>query len=215
MQLQVTIANLSRYQRGIVCDTELIFPTTTEKVQQALREIWVDGFICSEIILLASQSDTPRIPIRTGQYDSLDELNYLVSRINELAPEELEMFVAAAQHGEYTFSLQDFINLTYNLDCYELYPDISDYEDYGHMLVEAGVGFELPEAAKLYFDYEAYGEATAINEGGVFTKQGYIFNNRSAFKRVYDGEHIPPEYKVFHYPPRQVSHGKSNPTHEK
>lgn len=215
MQIQVTIANLSRYRTNFPRDTELTFPTTTERVQRALREIAVDGFICSEIIILESRSDIPGVQVQIGEYASLDEINYLASRLNSLSPDEQEKFAAAVQHGEYSFALQDLINLTYNLDCFELYPDISDSEEYGRMLVEMGGEFVLPEAAKPYFDYEAYGETASINDGGTFTKQGYILNNQSRFEKVYDGEHVPAEYKVFKYPPRQKSHSKPPAAHER
>ena len=45
---------------------------------------------------------------------------------------------------------------------------------------------ELPEEAKKYFMYEEYGRDAAINEGGSFTEQGYIYNNRNTFTKWYD-----------------------------
>ena len=57
----------------------------------------------------------------------------------------------------------------------------------------------FPEQAKHYFDYEAYGESTAINEGGVLTAWGYISRNQQPFEKIYQKE-VPPEYQVFRYP---------------
>ena len=94
------------------------------------------------------------------------------------------------------------INLTYNLDRYELYP-VQNAEEYGLWLVDELAAMELPEQARDYFDFEAYGEATAINEGGTFTSRGYMLAGPDPFQKVYDGQHVPEQYKVFQYPVQQ------------
>lgn len=96
--------------------------------------------------------------------------------------------------------MQDLINLTYNLDCYEFFPDVRTEEEYGRWLVDHRQEFRLSEKARLYFDYESYGEDTCINGGGDFSELGYIYNNRTRFQKVYDGQHVPEKYKVFRYP---------------
>ena len=62
---------------------------------------------------------------------------------------------------------------------------------------------ELPEEAKKYFMYEEYGRDAAINDGGRFTEQGYIYNNRNTFTEWYDGRDVPEEYRVTPQPPVQ------------
>lgn len=104
----------------------------------------------------------------------------------------------AARYGG---DLSDIIDLTYRLDCYTLLPEIRNYEDYGYHLVESRRDFYLPQKARYYFDFSQYGEDTIINEGGTLTPQGYIRADRGkVFTQVYDGEHIPAEYRVFQYP---------------
>ena len=39
------------------------------------------------------------------------------------------MCIRDREMGDHCGSLQEIINLTENLDCYEIYPDIHDYED--------------------------------------------------------------------------------------
>ena len=92
--------------------------------------------------------------------------------------------------------MQDIINLAQNLDCYWLYPSVKTEEDYGHYLIEELDELELPEEAKNYFMYEEYGRDAAINDGGRFTEQGYIYNNRNTFTQWYDGRDVPEEYRV-------------------
>ena len=99
--------------------------------------------------------------------------------------------------------MQDLINLTFNLDCYDLLPDVKSDEDYGHHLVDTHRDFFLPKPARLYFNYESYGECTAINEGGTFTSRRYMLAGPDPFQKVYDGQHVPEQYKVFQYPVQQ------------
>lgn len=196
------IANLGKYNAGVLADTALSFPSTKEQVQAALRKIGVDGLRYEEIIILDYSIDINGITQALGEHTHLDELNYLASRISELDPEELMKFTAAVEHGEYASSAEDMINLTYNLDRYELYP-ARNAEEYGRWLIEELAAIELPQEAIDYFDYESYGEDTAINEGGTFTSQGYMLAGPDPFQKVYDGQHIPEQYKVFQYPIQQ------------
>lgn len=199
-EITAHIANLGKYSAGTLTDAVLTFPTTTEQVQAALRSIGVDGLRYEEIIITEYAASVPGLAATLGEHAHLDELNYLAARLNAMTPEEREVFTAAVRHGEYAGSMQDLINLTYNLDCYELYPEVKTYEDYGRLLVDTGRDFILSENARYYFDFAQYGEETAINEGGELTPQGYIFNNRSPSREVYDGKNIPWQHSVFRYP---------------
>ncbi|MDE6280772.1 MAG: antirestriction protein ArdA [Oscillospiraceae bacterium] len=219
-EFTANIANLGKYSAGVLVDTTLSFPTTKEQVQAALREIGVDGLRYQEIIILEYSIGVKGVARALGEFAHLDELNYLASRINSLDPEELLKFTAAVEHGEYASSAEDLINLTYNLDRYELYP-VQNAEEYGLWLVDELLTMELPEQARDYFDFEAYGEATAINEGGTFTAQGYMLAGPEPFQKVYDGQHIPEQYKVFQYPIQQkitvprFMKGRDSPGHKR
>ena len=137
------------------------------------------------------------------ELESLDELNYLSELLKMQFDDDREKFVAAMAYGDHTRDLQDIINLAQNLDCYWLYPSVKTEEDYGHYLIEELDELELPEEAKKYFMYEEYGRDAAINDGGRFTEQGYIYNNRNTFTQWYDGRDVPEEYRVTPQPPVQ------------
>lgn len=196
------IANLGKYNAGVLADTELSFPATTGQVQEALRKIGVDGLRYEEIIILEYSIGVKGVARALGEYTHIDELNYLASRLEGLDPEDMGKFIAAVEHGEYAGCAEELINLTYNLDHYELYP-VQNAEEYGLWLVDELSAMELPEKARDFFDFEAYGEAAAINEGGTFTSRGYMLAGPDPFQKVYDGQHIPEQYKVFQYPIQQ------------
>ena len=197
------IANLGKDAAGIIAETLLPFPTTAERVQEALREIGVDGLRYEEVIVKEYSIGVEGVAPILGEYAHIDELNYLAHRLEQLSSEDIRKYIAAVRHGDYASDVQDLINLTYpcNLEQFTLLPDVQGYEDYGRYLVDTRRDFSLPRGARIYFDYEEYGETTAINEHGTLTSQGYIFHDRSAsFQEIYDGREIPQAYRVFQYP---------------
>ena len=135
---------------------------------------------------------------KLGEYESLDELNYLASKLDEMSQGEYEQFQAAMEIGDHSGSLQEIINLTENLDCYDIYPDIHDHDDLGRYYIEELDAMQVPEHLRNYIDYEAYGRDIALEEGGEFTDLGYVRDTGSSFHEYYDGERgsIPEEYRV-------------------
>ena len=200
MEFTANLSNLGLLNAGTLTDALLAFPATTEKVQAALREIHVDGMRYEEYVITGYSSDIPGLTSVLPEYADIDELNYLAHRLADLSPAGKATFAAAVQHGEYSGNVQDLINLTYNLRCFTLIPGIQTNEDYGRYLVEHYRDFFLPPAARYYFNYDEYGETTIINEGGMLTAQGYIFDNRTPFQQYYGGQEVPSEFKVFQYP---------------
>ena len=91
-----------------------------------------------------------------GEYESLDELNYLASKIDELDEHDYNHFQAAMQVSDYTGSIKDLINLIDNLDKYEIYPGVENYADLGHYYVNELGMVDLPDYLVDYFDYEDY-----------------------------------------------------------
>ena len=89
-----------------------------------------------------------------------------------------------------------------NYAIYWIYPTVQDEEAYGHYLIDELDELELPEAAKNYFMYEEYGRDAVKNDGGIFTAQGYIYNNKNTFSEWYSGHEndIPKEYRVMSFP---------------
>jgi hypothetical protein len=208
MKLIAYVSNLGRYTEGHPLIEPLPLPANVEQTQGCLRRIGVDGKRYEEIHITEYTSSIPSLPACLGEHENLDELNYLAGLLSALEPDELEKFTAAIRHGEYAGAVPDLINLAQNLDCYELLPQVKSYEDYGLYLVDDMRDFTLPQEARHYFDFAAYGECAAINDGGELTPQGYIYNNRSLFTTYYDGETIPSQYRIFVYPPTMKKHLK-------
>ncbi len=197
------LSNLGKYTEGRPAGEWVSFPTTAEHLKEVFDRIGIDGKNYGELHITEYQSSIPGLAGKLTELESLDELNYLGELLKMQFDDDREKFAAAITYGDHTRDLQDIINLAQNLDCYWIYPSVKTEEDYGHYLIEELDELELPEEAKNYFLYEEYGRDAAINDGGRFTEQGYIYNNRNTFTQWYDGRDVPEEYRVTPQPPVQ------------
>lgn len=193
------IANLGKYAEGRIASATLGFPTAPDVVEDCLKRIGVDGKRYEEIIITEYSSTVDGLTNHLPEYAHIDELNYLASLLYRMDTDELEQFEAAIADDIYTGELKDLINLAQNLDCYTFIPEVHDEEELGHYYVDALQRLDVPEEARPYFDYEAYGRDTSINENGSFTDHGYTYDNRTQFVEHYDGKEVPEEYRVFSY----------------
>ena len=198
------LSNLGKYTEGRPAGEWVSFPTTAEHLKEVFDRIGIDDKHYGKLHITEYQSSIAGLAGKLTELESLDELNYLGELLKMQFDDDREKFAAAIIYGDHTRDLQDIINLTQNLDCYWLYPSVQSEEDYGHYLIEELDELELPEEAKNYFMYEEYGRDAAINDGGRFTEQGYIYNNRNTFTQWYDGRDVPEEYRVTPQPQEQA-----------
>ena len=197
------ITNLGKYNEGELVGEWVKFPTTAEELKEVFKRIGIGqkddfGQPYEEWFITDYDCYVDGLYSKLGEYENLDELNYLASKLDEMDQSDYAKFQAAMEIGDYTSSLQEIINLTENLDCYEIYPNIEDYDDLGRYYLEELEVSKVPAHLQNYIDYEAYGRDVALEENGTFTDQGYVWDTREAFHEYYDGERgsIPDECRV-------------------
>ena len=202
-QFSILIDSRSRFETGEQGGAWLPMPATQEQLHAAMRSVGITADNPQDFFMggFANTEDCPfDVPLAVIQSGSMDELNYLGKLLEMQRDEDKAKFAAAVTLGEYAGNLKDLINLAQNLDCYWLYPTVQSEEDYGYYLIDELDELELPEEAKKYFMYEEYGRDAAINDGGRFTEQGYVYNNKNTFSEWYNGRDIPKEYRIMSYP---------------
>ena len=197
------ITNLGKYNEGELVGEWVKFPTTAEELKEVFKRIGIGqrddfGQPYEEWFITDYDCYVDGLYSKLGEYENLDELNYLASKLDEMDQGEYAQFQAGMEMGDHCGSLQEIINLTENLDCYEIYPNIEDYDDLGRYYIEELDAMQVPEHLQNYIDYEAYGRDVAMDENGSFTDQGYVRDTGDRFCEYYDGERgsIPDEYRV-------------------
>ena len=197
------ITNLGKYNEGELVGEWVKFPTTAEEMKEVFKRIGIGqrddfGQPYEEWFITDYDCYVDGLYDKLGEYENLDELNYLASKLDEMSNSEYAQFQAGMEMGDHCGSLQEIINLTENLDCYEIYPNIEDYDDLGRYYIEELEVMQVPEHLQNYIDYEAYGRDVAMDENGSFTDQGYVRDTGDRFCEYYDGERgsIPDEYRV-------------------
>ena len=197
------ITNLGKYNEGELVGEWVKFPTTAEEMKEVFKRIGIGqkddfGQPYEEWFITDYDCYVDGLYDKLGEYENLDELNYLASKLDEMSESEYAQFQAGMEMGDHCGSLQEIINLTENLDCYEVYPHIADYDDLGRYYIEELEVMQVPEHLQNYIDYEAYGRDVAMDENGSFTDQGYVRDTGDRFCEYYDGERgsIPDEYRV-------------------
>ena len=197
------ITNLGKYNEGELVGEWVKFPTTAEELKEVFKRIGIGqkddfGQPYEEWFITDYDCYVDGLYSKLGEYENLDELNYLASKLDEMSESEYAQFQAGMEMGDHCGSLQEIINLTENLDCYEIYPNIEDYDDLGRYYIDELEVMQIPEHLQNYIDYEAYGRDVAMDENGSFTDQGYVRDTGDRFCEYYDGERgsIPDEYRV-------------------
>jgi antirestriction protein len=192
-----------KYNEGELVGEWVKFPTTAEEMKEVFKRIGIGqkddfGNPYEEWFITDYDCYVDGLYDKLGEYENLDELNYLASKLDEMSDSEYAQFQAGMEMGDHCGSLQEIINLTENLDCYEIYPNIEDYDDLGRYYIDELEVMQVPEHLQNYIDYEAYGRDVAMDENGSFTDQGYVRDTGDRFCEYYDGERgsIPDEYRV-------------------
>ncbi|MFA5577759.1 MAG: hypothetical protein WCZ27_09345 [Tissierellaceae bacterium] len=122
---------------------------------------------------------------------NIDELNYLIKRLDGFDSREMEKFYAAA-FGQETKSIADLINLTFNMHCYSLVNNFNDLNKLGKDLYltekMAVASKELDE-----LDGESYAlEVIENNKSARVTPYGVLYKNSNDPIQVYNGKQFPP-----------------------
>lgn len=192
------ITNLGKYNEGELVGEWVKFPITNDEMQEVFKRIGI-GRYYEEWFITDYECPDPGIYDTLGEYESLSELNYLAGQMLDLDENE-EFWQVVLDLGEYTDSVQDLINLTENMDCFDYLSGVTSDSDLGYYWIEESGCYDTKAMGALsnYIDYESFGRDIRFNESGLFTDNGYIRLNGGSFVEVYDGniKNIPEEYRI-------------------
>ena len=114
------ITNLGKYNEGELVGEWVKFPTTAEELKKVFDRIGIGqkddfGQPYEEWFITDYDCYVGTLYDKLGEYENLDELNYLASKLEEMGEGEYAQFQAAMEVGDHSGSLQEIINLTDNL----------------------------------------------------------------------------------------------------
>lgn len=121
---------------------------------------------------------------------NIDELDYLMKRLDSFDRDELQIFYAMA-YAEKAETTADLINITFNTHCYSLVADFSDLDAVGKKmyLTEQGA---VSEKELQSFDGRVYFEKLlAENPNSMITPYGILYQNKNPIQTNYDGLYFP------------------------
>ena len=183
-------------------------PTTTEKLQAALREIGISADNPQDFFLYGYRSPQER-PIKLPRdlvlSADVDELNFLAARLEKLDAAELAELNAALTSPQSDFhSIGQIIDYPDNVDYYVHLPDVTGTGQLGDYYLNRSGMVDMPEEWKAGIFLPRFGLHIANTEHGVFTDYGYLVKSGDEWQRVHEGQPVPEEYRVMAYPQPEV-----------
>ena len=182
----------------------LSLPTTTEKLQAALREIGISADNPQDFFLYDYRSPQER-PIKLPRdlvlSADMDELNFLAARLEKLDAAELSELNAALTSPQSDFhSIGQIIDYPDNVDFYVHLPDVTGTGQLGDYYLNRSGMVDMPEEWKAGIFLPRFGLHIANTEHGVFTDYGYLVKSGDEWQRVHERQPVPEEYRVMAYP---------------
>lgn len=173
-RMSIYLTNLGKYVEGCLIGQWVQLPIPQERLQEVLTQIGIgDGH--EEYFITDSETDI--LDISIDEYASIDELNELAAKIEELADSDYTR-LAAVLEWESPLAVAGVIEIIENLDSYDLLPDVEDDEALGEYFgVECGAFDTIPEQLRYYIDYEHYGRDIRLELDMCFTSYGAVIRN--------------------------------------
>ena len=207
LHISAFVTNLGKYNEGELIGEWIKLPVTKDEFNQTLKRIGIGsldefGQPYEEIFISDYDCSLPAISELLTEYESISRLNYLAACIEALNPYNLEKYNSILESGCDSFkSLDELIDLSFNLDCYDYRADIEDEYDLGYDHV-IGCGLYSADGLKgliPYIDFESIGKDIMIDDNGAFAENGYVRRNKDSWIKRFSGDlrDVPEEYRVY------------------
>lgn len=166
------------------------FPIEEENLDKICSELGIE-MTTEPNCYIENSMDRNFLGILHDKNCNIDELNYLMKRLDGFSQKEIERFYAAS-FAENPKTMAELINLSFNMHCYSLVSDFNNLEKVGKDLYlterQAVSTKELDE-----LDGESYAmDVIKNNPNPIITPYGVLYKNSNVPEQVYNGNQFPP-----------------------
>ena len=186
----------------------LDLPTTTERVQAALRQIGISSDNPQGLFIsgyFAEEEKRFAIPYNMVLASNVDELNFLAARLETLSAGERAELNAALQAPQSELSsIGKITDFPENVEYYVHLPEVRGPAQLGDYYLNRSGMVDMPEEWKVGIFLPRFGLHIANTEHGVFTDYGYLVKSGDEWQRVHEGQPVPEEYRVMAYPAPEI-----------
>lgn len=178
----------------------LELPASAQEVDNVFAKIG-DAGAEMPILIREAQTSVPHLEERLKglgyeRKETRNNLDFLARRIGYLTRTEQDVF-SAVLRIEDARTLEEMINLSYNLDQYELLPTGTAQDVVSRILLRKDKGIEVPAEIAGFLDHERVSSAYFLRHKGEFSPSGLVLKKDPAFlEEIYgNGRYADPGYE--------------------
>ena len=174
-RIAIYLTNLGRYNEGCLMGEWVKLPVDKDKLQEVLDHIGINEQYEEYFI---SDYETLFANLHINEYSSLDDLNELAKRIEELTDYDYDKLGAVLECESY-MTIAEILEIIDELDSFDLLTDVDSDEALGEYYAEVCCIFHgIPDSISRYFDFEAYGRDIRLESNITMTSYGTVIDNR-------------------------------------
>ena len=183
---------------------DLQLPAEEHEIRDAYQRARITGSDVYHEYSIYECEAIPILPFRRLDAPTMDELNFLAKRLDELSEPERIVLRAVSPRilkaGEdELISMKDLINLTYGLEEVSLISNVGNAKELGQFVIENDMHTDVeavPKESIYLLDAIKIGQLQQQNDGGVFMDGYYILAGEYELPEVYDGITLPTEERT-------------------
>ena len=176
--MKIYLTNLGRYNEGYLIGKWVKLPVEEKMLNEVLEAIGINEYYEEYFISDVEENDKfIGLSEVVSEYSSVQALNKLAQRLEELSDEETDKLGAVLEY-EACRSVSDVLELIDKLDEFDLLTDVNDDEALGYYYAEEYCCIDIPEHIKPFFDFEKFGRTVRFQSSCLFTTYGFLLDNR-------------------------------------
>lgn len=156
----------------------LELPAEEQVILQAIKILGTTSL--DDCIITGCQSVLPPVDNRFSYDEDINKINLLAKRLASLSEQELKKYNAVLSF-EYYAELDDMLDLTHNLDCYDYDPEITSPAGYAEAVLQKG-GINIGDPVFSSFDFYGLGLRLLEKRSTMSTPYGIVKRNEKPFK---------------------------------